>query len=701
MLPVSQGLLKSGERIAGRYLLLECIGDGGHAAVWSALDEQLNRSVALKFLRPDCCDADEAWAVLQQESQLSRRVDHPGVLWVDEPQREGDLVFLPMEHATGGDIKSLRGAPYQRSVPTLIRVAHVLAHAHARGVIHRDIKAGNVLLDALGEVRLADFGSAADAGSQRALAAGSPFSASPQQLQGAPATPADDIYGLGALAYELLSGYPPFYPDFNLDQVLTQMPTELRPVHPVPPQLTGLVMAMLARDPAARPADMQDVTSALQSCLTDMRMIEEVGVPVSSAAPRAARCWPTSGKGIGLAAAAVVALFALVLITRQFMKGGAPVQVPVTMAPVPDIKSALEPATDAAKQGADAELARAAQAASEALAREIGNGRAALAAGQVAVARAAFDRALRLQPQDPGATQGLADATRLERVLAVHSDAVRAEAAGQLQRAAELFTNALQIDTAFSPAKAGLARVRAAQLEQQFELALRDGNVALQAGNLDAAQSAYSDAARLRPSAAQPRAGLAGVADARRKRQDASDQQAGIDLEKKERWVEAVALYESAVARDPQLAFARQGLERSRARAALAQQLDDFVARPERLAAAAVRSSAEQAIARAAAIGGSALAPTVVLEAQVARVRVLLAPYAVPAHIEISSDNSTRIFIARVGDLGAFLSRELNLPPGRYTVIGTRAGFRDVRRELNITPGQRTVALSVQCTERI
>jgi eukaryotic-like serine/threonine-protein kinase len=109
MTPTGPGTLQQGERIAGRYLLNQCIGDGGHAAVWSALDEREQRLVALKFLRPESCDADEAWAVLQQESQLTRRVDHPGVLWVDEPQRDGELVFLPMEYATGGDIKSLRG----------------------------------------------------------------------------------------------------------------------------------------------------------------------------------------------------------------------------------------------------------------------------------------------------------------------------------------------------------------------------------------------------------------------------------------------------------------------------------------------------------------------------------------------------------------------------------------------------------------
>jgi hypothetical protein len=156
-------------------------------------------------------------------------------------------------------------------------------------------------------------------------------------------------------------------------------------------------------------------------------------------------------------------------------------------------------------------------------------------------------------------------------------------------------------------------------------------------------------------------------------------------------------LYESVVARDSQLQFARQGLDRSRKRAALAQQLEDFSARPERLAASAVRASAEQAIARAQAIAG----PAPVLVAQVAKVRELLAPYAIQAQVQLSSDNSTRVFIATLGDLGVFLTREVLLYPGRYTVVGTRAGYRDVRLELNVAPGQRLIALSVLCSERI
>jgi tetratricopeptide (TPR) repeat protein len=579
----------------------------------------------------------------------------------------------------------------------LIRVAQVLALAHSRGVIHRDIKSGNVLLDASGDVRVADFGSAADSGSQRALAAGSPFSASPQQLRGDAATPADDVYGLGALAYELLSGYPPFYPDFNLERVLTQMPAQLHPVQPAPSQLTALVMDMLARDPGARPPDMQAVISALQACLPESRMIEEAAPEAGRAASmtRAAR-WslPVKTWLIAGAAAAVLTVF---FVVRAIMHDQAPAPIPVTLAAPADIKSVLEPAAEAGKQGADTQLARVADANVAALAQEIQAGRAALAAGQVALARAAFERALKLQPADPGATQGLADAARLERVLSVHSDAIRAEAAGQLQRAVELFSAALKVDATFAPAAAGLARVRAAQADQQLSLALNEGDAALKAGKLDVAQSAYTDAARLRADDARARAGLAGVADARRRLQDARDQQGGLDLERQERWSEAVALYESVVARDAQLQFAQQGLDRSRKRAALAQQLEDFSARPERLAASAVRSSAQQVIARAQSIAG----PAPVLGAQIEKVVALLAPYAIEAHVEISSDNSTHVFIGTLGDLGVFLSREVILTPGRYTVVGTRAGFRDVRLELNVAPGQRKAALSVLCSERI
>ena len=198
--------LETGQRIANRYVLLQRIGDGGHAAIWLARDPADDSLLALKFPHAETCDPDQALAVLRHEAFMAAALGDAGVLRTGEAMRDGDLVFLPMEYATGGDLKALRGASYLRIVPVLIEVAATLATAHARGFVHRDIKPGNVLFDARGAVRIADFGTTAASGSTGSLAPGSPFTASPQQLCGEPAQVADDIYGLGALAYELLSG---------------------------------------------------------------------------------------------------------------------------------------------------------------------------------------------------------------------------------------------------------------------------------------------------------------------------------------------------------------------------------------------------------------------------------------------------------------------------------------------------------------
>src|SRR5690606_33764214 len=117
-----------------------------------------------------------------------------------------------------------------------------------------------------GLVRVSDFGTSTQLGSAEAPAAGSPFSASPQQLRGDPATPADDVYGLGALAYELLTRYPPFYPQFDAQRVQTEDPPRPVPVHPAPAALLDLVQAMLARDALARPS-LETVVQEFERCL--------------------------------------------------------------------------------------------------------------------------------------------------------------------------------------------------------------------------------------------------------------------------------------------------------------------------------------------------------------------------------------------------------------------------------------------------
>src|SRR5262249_51939258 len=159
---------------------------------------------------------------------------------------------LPMELAAGGDLRRLRGAGYLEIIPVLIEVAQALEHAHERGVVHRDLKPGNVLFDARGRVKLADFGVSGTQADplNRGL---SPFTASPEQLRGEPPAPEDDIYGLGALAYELLSGYPPYYPHFDQKRAEEEPVPALVPTRQIPPLLTALVMRMLEKDPHERP----------------------------------------------------------------------------------------------------------------------------------------------------------------------------------------------------------------------------------------------------------------------------------------------------------------------------------------------------------------------------------------------------------------------------------------------------------------
>ena len=300
--------LESGKRLADRYLLQERLGDGGHAEVWAALDTRDNRRVALKFLHRSSCPADDCWHVLQHEAAMAQRLDHPGVLRVEAPQRDGEWVFLPMECADGGDVRALRGAPWRQVLPVLLQVALILEHAHSRGVVHRDIKPGNVLFAADGAVRVTDFGTAARTGSTLALADGSPFSASPQQLAGLAATISDDLYGLGALAYELLSGYPPYYPDFDARRVQDEMPAPLAAAHPAPPQLLAFIMTMLEREPRLRP-DLRQSIDFFTLCLKHEADVRESGaamiVPESPAAaadsgPGAARRWhAVCGGGTG------------------------------------------------------------------------------------------------------------------------------------------------------------------------------------------------------------------------------------------------------------------------------------------------------------------------------------------------------------------------------------------------------------------
>ena len=187
-----------------------------------------------------------------------------------------------MVFAAGGDLRQMRGAPYTKILPLLIDIAAALEHAHTRRIVHRDLKPSNILLDGAGRPLLADFGAGASEGDNSSGPPGSPFSASPQQLAGEPARPTDDIYGLGALAYELLSGYPPFYPAFDAKKIATEPVPRLKPVKPIPPRLELLVSWLLAKQGRERPPSMRHVADEMNAVLQDTLGLEGAATEVAA-----------------------------------------------------------------------------------------------------------------------------------------------------------------------------------------------------------------------------------------------------------------------------------------------------------------------------------------------------------------------------------------------------------------------------------
>jgi serine/threonine-protein kinase len=266
-------LVAPGIRIADRYTLGEKLGSGGQGEVWMAFDELQREAVALKILTRTFDSGSDPRDVLKHEYSVVCDLDHPRILPVYPPLCVGEHAILPMKLATGGDLRQLRGAPYLEIVPALIDLAHALAHAHAHGVVHRDLKPANVLFDGTGRIQLAGFGVAGRAEEalsiDEARSGWSPSSASPQQLSGLPATPADDLYGLGALAFELLTGTPPYFPDFEVRRVLEEPVPAIEPVHVAPASLLALIRCLLAKNPRHRMQSMGEVISALTAALDD------------------------------------------------------------------------------------------------------------------------------------------------------------------------------------------------------------------------------------------------------------------------------------------------------------------------------------------------------------------------------------------------------------------------------------------------
>ena len=245
--------------IADRYQPIEQIGTGGMATVWKARDTLLGRFVAVKRLLPHLAGDPDAAERFKREAHAAARLSHPGIVTVFDTGEDADGPFIVQELVDGTTLAAHlahTGPLGPQPVTDIVsQVAAALDHAHSVGVIHRDIKPANLIIESDGRVRIADFGIAHTVDDPATITSsgelvGTITYLAPEILAGQPATPASDIYSLGAVTYELLSGQPPYQAPTAaalLEAVRIGDVPDLRGF--APDQMAHAVAGAMARDP--------------------------------------------------------------------------------------------------------------------------------------------------------------------------------------------------------------------------------------------------------------------------------------------------------------------------------------------------------------------------------------------------------------------------------------------------------------------
>lgn len=282
--------------IADRYRLVKRIAGGGMGDVWSAIDDVLGRTVAVKFLRAEFADDQLFRERLRREARAAGSISHSGVVPVfdyGEIARDDApyLAFIVMEYVDGPSLSvelvELGSLGIERTLSIIEQTALALQAAHDAGVVHRDIKPGNILVTPQGDVKITDFGISRAADSlpitRTGVMTGTAKYLSPEQAGGGPATASSDIYSLGVVAYACLAGEVPFAEGNEVTIAVAQLrdqPPELPEF--VPDGLRNLVMTMLAKDPADRPATAGEVAKAAEGLLSGVDQSIESPHPFSA-----------------------------------------------------------------------------------------------------------------------------------------------------------------------------------------------------------------------------------------------------------------------------------------------------------------------------------------------------------------------------------------------------------------------------------
>ena len=308
--------------LGGRYLLEERIAAGGMGTVYAASDERLHRRVAVKVLKDGLAGDERFVTRFEREARAAAALSHPNVAAVFDYGEDDGTPFIVMELAAGRDLARLlreEGPLAPERARTLgAQMCAALAHAHSAGLVHRDVKPANVIVDDADRVKVTDFGIARAAGESTLTATGTVFGSAhymaPEQASGAPLTPAADVYAAGIVLYEMLTNAVPFTGDSPVSVALRHVSDEVPPpssVNPeVPDALDAIVARATAKDPGARFPTAAAMGAALEGAGTTTPL------PAADEAAATTTVWPIPGarydpSRLGARVLAVAALLAV------------------------------------------------------------------------------------------------------------------------------------------------------------------------------------------------------------------------------------------------------------------------------------------------------------------------------------------------------------------------------------------------------
>jgi serine/threonine protein kinase/tetratricopeptide (TPR) repeat protein len=769
--------------------------------VWLARDHELELSIAVKLLHPHLAAAAGAIAFMKNECRAARRLTHPNIVRVYDFHQQDDLAFISMEWIEGPTFDCWPPVAYgDRRQPLLAlrAVADALEDIHRQGLVHRDVKARNILMTTAGRPKLTDFGIVGlwrlQPGMLDVRSGGTQASMSPQQREGRPPEPADDIYAFGVLLQEILTGTPsiPAHPQdvIGLENNDTQAPAfNLDP----PPQalfsdLLPLATQMQATAPRDRPASMRVVKQALEAVLTaggghgttppdpnrppmeaanappGERIAAQPYTPASQASPAVPRQRPVfwslvlAAGAIGLIAAGI---WGIGYLARHPL-ADTPAARPLVSAPPPVPQAAPEPTpppspettpTPAHLQRAEktlaqwlmvrdkldtakadtwapetatkvAAVARQADAAmmdrnyteaAEDYAAAAAEGQALLAnrktllgaalqAGQKSLqadkpdeARAHFSQALKIEPDNAEARQGLTAADRRVKVLALMTSGEAHEKEGRYDLALTDYESTLALDPSYPPARRAVERLKDQTAETQYNRLVSEGLNAFYQNRFSEARRRIEAALAYRPDGHEAREALHQINVAAREQQIAQLRHKGQAAETGEQWARALKAYEAALAIDPGLRFAGLGAVRSRERIRLEKRLRYYLENPDTLASDRYLGEARAVLDEARAV--EPRGPRLGGQIQALQAGIKTAQTRIP--VTVLSDGQTEVAVLRVARLGRITHEVLELRPGTYTIVGSRDGYRDVRQTIRIAADQQAPQVSIACKEKI